>query len=142
GCRLRKFVRRNGGPVAASAALAVALIAGGGAVMAVQAKADRERAAVAAERATRRASTDASIAAAIREARERTDEAWGVTDDPDRMQRATDAAVAAVRRADDFAARGLPGEAAQAQPETTRRARGDPPPHPPPTTAAPPHAPH
>jgi non-specific serine/threonine protein kinase/serine/threonine-protein kinase len=70
--RLRKFVRRNRGPVAASAAVAVALIAGVGSVMAVQARADRERAAVAAEWATRRAATDASIAAAIREARERT----------------------------------------------------------------------
>src|SRR5262245_50068775 len=81
GYRLRKFVRRNRGPVAAALALALALIAGVGSVMAVQAKAERERAAAAADRATRRAATDASIAAAIREARERTDEAWGVTDD-------------------------------------------------------------
>ncbi len=125
GYRLRKFVRRNQGPVAASAALALVLIAGVWSVMAVQARADRERAAAAAERATRLASTDASIAAAIREARERTDEAWGVTDYPDRMQRATDAAVAAVRRADDFAAGGLPGEAARAELDFTRRAVGD-----------------
>ena len=117
GYRLRKFVRRNRGPVAAAVALALALIAGVGSVLAVQARADRERAAAAAERATRQAATNASIAAAIREARERADEAWGVTDYPDRMQRATDAAVAAVRRADDFAAGGLPGEA------TLRRAR-------------------
>src|SRR5262249_19521835 len=50
GYRLRKFVRRNRGPVAATAALAVALIAGVGSVVAVQARADRERAAAAAER--------------------------------------------------------------------------------------------
>ena len=121
GYRLRKFVRRNKGRVAASVALAAVLIAGGGAVMAVQARADRERAAAAADRATRQASTDASIAAAIREARDRTDEAWGVTDYPERMQRATDAAVAAVRRADEFAAGGLPGEATRAGLESTRR---------------------
>jgi serine/threonine protein kinase/tetratricopeptide (TPR) repeat protein len=125
GYRLRKFVRRNGGKLAASAALAVALIAGVGSVLAVQAKADRERAAVAAERATRRAATDASIAVAIREARERTDDAWGVTDYPDRMERATDAAVAAVGRADEFAERGLPGEATRAGLESTRRAVDD-----------------
>jgi tetratricopeptide (TPR) repeat protein len=125
GYRLRKFVRRNRGPVAASVALALALIAGVGSVVAVQAKADRERAAVASERATRRAATDASIAAAIREARERTDEAWGVTDYPDRMQRATDAAVAAVRRADEFAAGGLLGEATRAELESTRQGVDD-----------------
>jgi tetratricopeptide (TPR) repeat protein len=123
--RLRKFVRRNRGMVAASVALALALIAGVGSVVAVQARADRERAAVAAERATRRAATDASIAAAIREARERTDEAWGVTDYPDQMQRATEAAVAAVRRADEFAEGGLPGEATRAELDVTRRAVDD-----------------
>jgi tetratricopeptide (TPR) repeat protein len=81
----------------------------------VQAKADRDRAA-------RTAWAEASVAAAVREARERADEAWGVTDYPDRMQRATDAAVAAVRRADDYAAGGPPGEAARAELESTRRA--------------------
>jgi tetratricopeptide (TPR) repeat protein len=125
GYRLRKFVRRNRGKLAATAALAVALIAGTGAVWVVQARADRERAAAAAEQATRRAATDASIAAAIREARERTEEAWGVSDYPDRMQRATDAAVAAVRRADGFAEGGLPGEATRAGLEAARRAVDD-----------------
>jgi serine/threonine protein kinase/tetratricopeptide (TPR) repeat protein len=125
GYRLRKFVRRNRGMVAATVALAVALIAGIGSVVAVQARADRERAAVTAVRVTRRAATDASIAAAIREARERADEAWTVTDYPDRMQRATDAAVAAVRRAEDFAAGGFPSEAARAGLESTRRAVDD-----------------
>ena len=125
GYRLRKFVRRNKGRVAASLALAAVVIAGIGSVMAVQARADRERAATAADRATRQASTDASIAAAIREARERADEAWGVTDYPDRMQRATDAAVAAVRRADDFAAGGLPGDATRTGLDVTRRSVDD-----------------
>jgi serine/threonine protein kinase/tetratricopeptide (TPR) repeat protein len=125
GYRLRKFVRRNRGMVVASVALAAVLIAGMGSVMAVQARADRERAAAAADRAMRQAATDASIAAAIREARERADEAWGVSDYPDRMQRATDAAVAAVRRADEFAAGGLPGEGASGELESTRRAVGD-----------------
>jgi tetratricopeptide (TPR) repeat protein len=41
------------------------------------------------------------------------------------MQRATDAAVAAVRRADDFAAGGLPGEVIRAELESTRRAADD-----------------
>jgi tetratricopeptide (TPR) repeat protein len=41
------------------------------------------------------------------------------------MQRATDAAVAAVRRADDFASGGLPGEAILAELESTRRTVDD-----------------
>src|SRR5262249_14753901 len=104
GYRLRKFVRRNRGRVVATVTLVALLALALGAILGVQARADRERAVVAADRAMRQAATDASIAAAIREARERADEAWGVTDYPDRMQRATEAAVAAVRRADDFAA--------------------------------------
>jgi tetratricopeptide (TPR) repeat protein len=115
GYRLGKFVRRNRGPLAATVALAVAVLVGGGAVLAVQAKADRDRAA-------RTAWAEASVTAAVREARERADEAWGVADYPDRMQRATEAAVAAVRRADDYAAGGPPGEAALADLESTRRA--------------------
>jgi serine/threonine protein kinase/tetratricopeptide (TPR) repeat protein len=125
GYRLRKFVRRNRGPVAAAVALALILIVGAGSVWAVQAKADRERAAAAAERATRQAATNASIAAAIREASERADEAWGVTDYPDRMQRATDAAVAAVRRADGFSAGGLADDVTRARLEDMRRAVDD-----------------
>jgi tetratricopeptide (TPR) repeat protein len=114
GYRLGKFVRRNRLPLAAGAALAVAVVAGGGAVLAVQAKADRDRAA-------RTAWAEASVAAAVREARERADEAWGVADYPERMQRATEAAVAAVRRADDYAAGGPPGEATRAELAATRR---------------------
>ena len=75
--------------------------------------------------ARREAWTTASVAAAVREARERADEAWGVADYPDRMQRATDAAVAAVRRADDFAAGGTPTEATLAELAAARRAVDD-----------------
>ena len=55
GYRLRKFVRRNRAPVAAAVALAASLLVGGGAVVAVQAKADRDRAA---DRAARRGRDD------------------------------------------------------------------------------------
>ena len=106
--RLRKFARRNRGPVATAVALALSLVVGGGAALAVQAQADRDRAA-------RTAWAEASVAAAVREARERADEAWGVTDYPERMQLATDAAAAAVRRADDYAAGGPPTEATLAE---------------------------
>src|SRR5262249_22448016 len=86
--RLRKFVRRNKGRVAAITALVASLVVGGGAVVAVQARADRERAEAAADRAARDARAAASVAAAGREARQRADEAWSVGDDPDRTQQA------------------------------------------------------
>jgi serine/threonine protein kinase/tetratricopeptide (TPR) repeat protein len=108
--RLQKLIRRNKGRVAAAVALVLWLMVGVAAVLAVQAKADRDRAAAAADRAAREAWTTASIAAALRDARERADGAWDVADFPDCMQRATDAAVAVVRRADDFAAGGSPDE--------------------------------
>ncbi|MCI0458341.1 MAG: tetratricopeptide repeat protein, partial [Gemmataceae bacterium] len=114
GYRLRKFVRRNRGPVLATAALALSLLAGVAAVVVVQAKANRDRAA-------RAAWTTASVDAAIREARDRADEAWTLTDESDAMQRATAAAVAAVRRADDFAAGGTPSETTQAELASTRQ---------------------
>jgi tetratricopeptide (TPR) repeat protein len=50
------------------------------------------------------------VVAAAREARERAEEAWAVADFPDRMQRATETALAALRRADDFAASGSPSK--------------------------------
>src|SRR5262249_3838245 len=59
--------------------------------------------------------TTASVAAALRDARERADEAWGVADFPDRMQHATEAAVAAVGRAGDYAAGGAPAETTPAE---------------------------
>src|SRR5262249_57103898 len=95
GYRFRKFCRRNRGPVAATVALALSLGVGVTAVVAVQARANRDRAEAAAQQAAREAWTTASVAAALRDARERVGEAWDVTDDPDRMQRATAAAGAA-----------------------------------------------
>ncbi len=106
-------------------ALAVSLAAGVAAVAAVQAKADRDRAATTTDRATRAASVTASVEAATRDARERVDEAWRATDYPDRMQRATDAAVAALRRADDSAIGGPPNEAALSELASARRAVDD-----------------
>jgi serine/threonine protein kinase/tetratricopeptide (TPR) repeat protein len=120
--RLRKFVRRNKGRVLAAAALAVSLLVGAAAVLAVEANAERERAAEAADRAVREAGTTASVAEAVREARERAAEAWNLHDFPDRMQRATDAAVAAIRRADGFVAGGTPTEATLAELASARQA--------------------
>jgi serine/threonine protein kinase len=123
--RFRKFLRRNRGPVAVAIALAVSLLAGVVAVAAVQRKADRDRVAAETDRATRQAGTTASIAAAVREARERSDEAWTVIDYPDRMQLATDAAVAAVRRADGYAASGSPTDETLAELAFTRQVVDD-----------------
>src|SRR5947209_18597922 len=58
---VRKFVRRNRGRVLATAALTVSLLAGAGAVVAVEAKAAREREGAAADRAVRQAGTTASV---------------------------------------------------------------------------------
>jgi serine/threonine protein kinase/tetratricopeptide (TPR) repeat protein len=125
GYQVRKFLRRNRGRVAVAAALALVLAAGAGAVVAVQVRADRDRAAAATERAGRDAWAAASVAAAVAEARARADEAWGVADYPDRMQQATDAALAAVRRADDYAAGGTPTEETLADLAATRQAVDD-----------------
>jgi serine/threonine protein kinase len=116
--RLRKFVGRNRGLVAASVALAVSLLAGLTAVLVVQARADRDRAA-------RAAWTDGSVTAAAREARERADEAWVLKDHPDRMQRASEAALAALRRADDYVAGGPASEQALAELADARRVVDD-----------------
>jgi tetratricopeptide (TPR) repeat protein len=118
---LREFVRRNRGAVLASTMLGLTLLASVAALWVVQSRADRQRAAAETDRATRAAATDASIAAAIRESRERVDEAWNVSDYPDRLQRATDAAAAAVRRADDYAAGGLASEATLADIASARQ---------------------
>jgi tetratricopeptide (TPR) repeat protein len=116
--RLRKFLRRNRGRVAAAVALAASILVGGGAVLAVQARANRDRAA---DRAAREAGTTAGVAAAVREARVRAAEAWDLADDPDRMRQATDSARAAVGRAEDAAASGLPTAAALAELDAARR---------------------
>jgi eukaryotic-like serine/threonine-protein kinase len=74
----------------------------------------RQRAAAQAERASRRAATAASIAESLVDARRRMAEAWELPSFPDRMNAATEAADAAVHRADDYAA-GEPTEASRAE---------------------------
>jgi serine/threonine protein kinase/tetratricopeptide (TPR) repeat protein len=102
--RVRKFLHRNRGPLLAAGALGATLIVAGGALLAIRAEASRDRAAREA-----RASTVATAAAGT--ARERIDEAWRLTEDPARMQEATAATVAALRRADEAVAAGpRPGE--------------------------------
>jgi serine/threonine protein kinase len=121
GYRIRKLVRRNKRRVATAAALALSLLAGTVAVLVVEAKANRDRAAVEADRAVRVAGTTASIAEATREARARAEEAWNLDDYPDRMQLATDASLAAIRRADGFVASGSPTEATLAELSAARQ---------------------
>jgi serine/threonine protein kinase/tetratricopeptide (TPR) repeat protein len=94
---LRKFVRRNRGLLLLAGALGAMLIVGGGALLAVRAEASRGRAA-------REARATAAAIAAVGTARERIDEAWLLTEDPVRMQQSTDAAIAALRRADESVA--------------------------------------
>ena len=113
--RLVKFVRRNRARLLAAAALVLTLLAGVAAVAVVQVRANQERAAEATRRAARTAWVDASIAAAAGEARQRAEEGWGLADYPERMQVATDAASAAIRRATDYAAGEPPGPAALAE---------------------------
>jgi uncharacterized protein HemX len=59
GYRLRKLVRRNKGPVLAAAAVALAMVAGVAAVVAVQARANREMAAKNTELANEQAKVEA-----------------------------------------------------------------------------------
>jgi serine/threonine-protein kinase len=68
------------------------------------------QASAAADRAARNFRVAAGVAEALREARERVEEAWKLPDFPDRMQHATDAAVAALRRGDELASGGAPEE--------------------------------
>jgi eukaryotic-like serine/threonine-protein kinase len=69
---------------------------------------ERARSAAAADRAARESRVSAGVAQALLEARERAEEAWNLADFPERMQHATDAAVAALRRGDDIASGGAP----------------------------------
>ena len=112
GYRMRKFVKRNRGRVLAGTALVVSLLAGAVAVLAVEARAARDRAATIADQAIREAGTTASVAEAVRDARARMAEAWNGFDYPDRMTQATSAALAAIRRADGFIASGSPTNSA------------------------------
>ena len=94
--RLRKFVRRNRGSLVVAGALVTALFVGAGALLAVRAEASRSRAA-------REARAMAAVTAAIGAARERIDEAWLLIEEPARMQQSTEAAIAAIKRADESA---------------------------------------
>jgi serine/threonine-protein kinase len=69
---------------------------------------DRLEAKAAAERDVRESRTTAGVSEALREARRRVEEAWNLADFPDRMQHATDVAVAALRRGEGFASGGAP----------------------------------
>ncbi len=71
---------------------------------------ERAEATAAAERTARDSRVTAGVSEALREARERVDEAWKLADFPDRMQHATDAAVAALRRGEGLASGGAPAE--------------------------------
>jgi serine/threonine protein kinase/tetratricopeptide (TPR) repeat protein len=101
--RVRKFVRRNRGSLIVAAALIATLIAVSGAFMAMRAEASRNRAA-------REAQVVAAVTAAAASAHERIEEAWRFIEDPARMQQSTDAAIAAIHRADEaIAGERLPG---------------------------------
>jgi hypothetical protein len=71
---------------------------------------ERVETTAAAERAARDSCATAGVREALREARERAEEAWNLADFPERMQHATEAAVAALRRGDGFASSGAPDE--------------------------------
>jgi serine/threonine-protein kinase len=74
------------------------------------------------ERALRESRTSAGVAEALREARARTEEAWGAADFPERMHLATDAALTAIRRADDFVQSGAATETTLAELAAAREA--------------------
>jgi tetratricopeptide (TPR) repeat protein len=95
--RLRKFIRRNRGSLLVAGALVTTLFVVFGALLAIRAEGSRNRAA-------REARATASVAAAVRSARERIAEAWRLVEEPTRMQQSTDAAIAALDRADESVA--------------------------------------
>lgn len=69
---------------------------------------DRLEAAAIAERAVRDSRVTAGVSEALREARERVNEAWKLIDFPDRMRNAADSAMASLRRGDELASGGAP----------------------------------
>jgi tRNA A-37 threonylcarbamoyl transferase component Bud32/tetratricopeptide (TPR) repeat protein len=122
GYRTGKFVRRNKGRVAAALAIALTLAVGLGAAASVKVAADRDRASAATDRAAREAATAASVRASLRDADERSGAAWDRHDYPDQMQRETDAAAAAIQRAENFAASGAPTDEVRAELASARQA--------------------
>jgi serine/threonine protein kinase/tetratricopeptide (TPR) repeat protein len=119
--RVRKFVQKHRAGLLTTSALTLLLLGGAVTVFAVQSKANRERAAEVADRAVREAGTTASVAEAVREARERTEEAWNLGDDPERMGRVANAAVLSLGRADGFIAAGTPTDATLAEVVSARK---------------------
>jgi serine/threonine protein kinase len=103
--RLRKLMRRNKSRLAV-AALVLFFLASLGGVAGWSALQQ------ATQRAARESRVSAGVAEALRETREWVEKAWNLADFPERMQIATDAAVAALRRGDDFASEGAPDEVA------------------------------
>ena len=87
-----------------------------------QARVDGERAA---DRAARQSRTAASVSEALVDARQRIAESWSLADFPDRMRAGTDAAAAAVRRAEGFAASGDPTPDVLAELAVVRTAAAD-----------------
>ncbi len=139
GYRLRKFVRKNRGPVIAAALILLSVVGGAiGAVYGViesgkqrtavlqrQIEDEQRAADAAADRAARRSRTAASVATALDDARARTGEAWALADEPYKMQTATDLALAAVRRAEGFADAGEAPEETLAELAAVRAAAAD-----------------
>jgi serine/threonine protein kinase/tetratricopeptide (TPR) repeat protein len=104
--RFQKFARRNKGRLAVAVLVLFFLASLGGVAgwTALQ---------QATQRAARESRVSAGVAEALRETREWVEKAWSLADYPERMQVATDAAVAALRRGDDFASEGAPDEVAR-----------------------------
>jgi tetratricopeptide (TPR) repeat protein len=139
GYRLRKFVRKNRGPVIAAALILLSVVGGAiGAVYGViesgkqrtaalqrQIEDEQRAADAAADRAARRSRTAASVATALDDARARTGEAWALADEPYKMHTATDLALAAVRRAEGFAGAGEAPEETLAELAAVRAAAAD-----------------
>jgi serine/threonine protein kinase len=123
--KAKKFIRRNRATVVTTMALTLALLVGLGTIAALQVQANQHRAAEAIDRAGRESWTTASVAGALRDANERVEEAWGVSDYPDRMQLATDSAKSAMARADEFVAGGVPTDATLADLAATRKSVDD-----------------
>jgi len=63
------------------------------------------------DREARRSRTAASVSTALDDSRRRIEEAWKLSDEPDKMRVATDLALAGVRRAEGFANAGEPAAA-------------------------------
>jgi len=86
---------------------------------------EHERAAAEADRAARRARTTSGVAAALEDARSRTEEGWALTADPPRMRIAAARADDAIRRAEGLLETGDPDEEMRHQVGTARQGVDD-----------------